>query len=178
MNTLIQLEIGVLLIDTATQQPVVMLKDLNEERALPIVIGLSEAGAIASEMERLQFPRPMTHDLLKNLLDTFQATLEKIVVCDLRENTFYAQLHITKDGEELLVDARPSDAIALALRAGAAIYACESVIDKAAVSTSKLQVEEPPEPEELHVPEASDDAELIKEFLEGLREGDFGKYKM
>lgn len=112
---------------------VVLLRSTVDERSLPILIGAPEAQAIAVALDKLQMPRPLTHDLFKNALDALGARLNRIEVCDLRENTFYAKLLIEREGKEMAVDARPSDAVALALRCGAPVYVAEQVMAGAGV---------------------------------------------
>lgn len=110
---------------------VVLLKSDEDERTLPIFIGAAEAQAIAIKLNQVEVPRPLTHDLLKNILDFLEYRLKRVEVCDLREGTFYARLILERDGEELEIDSRPSDAIALALRFGAPIFVGERVMDEA-----------------------------------------------
>jgi len=109
---LTEVQIGCLLIDTNTDQPVIMLQDVSGRRAIPIVIGLAEAGAIASELENIEFPRPMTHDLMRSLVESLDATVKHVVINDLRDNTFFARVVLIHGGKRLKVDARPSDAAA------------------------------------------------------------------
>ena len=113
-----------------TNSPIVILKETDGDRTLPIWIGLLEATAIASELEGINFSRPMTHDLLKNLMDLIEVKVERVEVCDLRNNTYYALIHILHKGEAISIDARPSDALALSLRVGAPIFVAEEVIQK------------------------------------------------
>ena len=117
-----------LMMDPITNSPIVILQDVERNTLLPIWVGIFEANAIALQIERVDTPRPMTHDLLKNVLLHFDAEVEKIVVTHLKENTFFAQIHLTKKGEMMTIDSRPSDAIALALRTDAPIYVTEEVI--------------------------------------------------
>ncbi|MBN1380050.1 MAG: bifunctional nuclease family protein [Deltaproteobacteria bacterium] len=165
---LIEMKVSGLTIDPITNTPIVILKDVQEKKAIPIWIGLFEASAIATELEKIAFSRPMTHDLLNEILKSLEVQVTKIEINDLRNNTFFAILHLQKDGKSLTVDSRPSDAIALALRANAPIFVDEKVIeksrsidfDKNATGVDKLNEEK------------------IKEFLENLTPEDFGKYKM
>ena len=122
--------ISVLAIDSQTKNPIVILKELNGERTLPIWIGTLEAHAIASEMEGIKLLRPMTHDLLKNILELVNVRVNKVEINDLRENTYYAIIHITHEGKEIAIDARPSDALALSLRTNAPIFASEEIINQ------------------------------------------------
>ena len=119
--------------DTTTNRFVVILKDDINNRWLPIVVGSTEAQAIALQLEKISPPRPLTHDLMKNLLDSFEVNVAKIIVNDLRENTYYASINIKNNGSSQEIDARPSDAIALALRMQAPIYVKENVMKRAAI---------------------------------------------
>lgn len=110
---------------------VALLKGIEDKRTLPIFIGPAEAQSIAIKLNNIELPRPMTHDLLKNILDFFECRLRRVEVCDLKEGTFYARLVLEKDGEEMMIDCRPSDAIALALRVEAPIFVTEDVMDEA-----------------------------------------------
>jgi bifunctional DNase/RNase len=148
-----------LTLDPATNAPIVVLRDAGGTRLLPIWIGIFEANAIALEMEKVSMPRPMTHDLVKNLLGLLGAGLTRVVVDNLRGSTFYASIYLTHGGREHRVDARPSDAIALALRAGAPIFVTLDVLERAQGI-------------------ADDDAlgapEQWRAWLDGIRPGDFG----
>ncbi len=126
----IQMKVTGLTIDPFTSMPIIILKDMQDKCALPIWIGLIEASAIATELERIQLARPMTHDLLKNILDSLSVTVKKVEVHDLSDNTFFARLTLIHDGKEILMDARPSDAIAVALRSQSPIFVAKKVIDK------------------------------------------------
>jgi bifunctional DNase/RNase len=125
-----EMKVSGLTVDPYTNTPIVLLKDLVEKEVVPIWIGFFEASAIATQLEKVQLSRPMTHDLLKNLLDTLGVTVIKIEVTELRENTFFAIIHLDMDGTHFAIDARPSDAIALALRTDVPIYVHEEVIKK------------------------------------------------
>jgi bifunctional DNase/RNase len=149
--------------DPITNMPVIVLREIHGQRVLPIWVGVFEANAIQLQMEGVQTPRPMTHDLLKTVIDELGGHLERIVVCDLRDNTFYATLHVLSPSGPRIVDARPSDAIALALRSGARIFVEEAVIQSArSVESSR---------------EAMDVGRLQK-WLENLSDDEMGKYKM
>ena len=153
-----------LALDPVSNMPIIILRDEEEKRSLPIWVGIFEANAIALELEKIATPRPMTHDLIKNVLEAVDAKVEKIVVTDLRENTFFALIHLRMGEEEVTVDSRPSDAIALALRAGAPIFVDDDVVRRAkTVETA---------------PKEADDQEKLKEWLENLKPEDFGRYKM
>lgn len=164
----LEMKVAGLTVDPFTNMPIVILKDLEDKNAIPIWIGILEASAIATELEKVQLARPMTHDLLKNVLDSLGVTTLKIVVTDLRDNTFFAAIHLSIKGDSIVVDSRPSDAIALALRVGCPILVDERVVEKSRrIDLSKQQ--------------KGDDqaqAEKWKEFLENLNPEDFGKYKM
>jgi bifunctional DNase/RNase len=164
---LLRMKVYGLTIDPMTNSPIVILKDLEGDKTLPIWIGLLEATAIASEMENVKFSRPMTHDLMKNLLDQMNTRVARIEICDLRDNTFYALVYLATQDKELTMDARPSDAIALALRMQAPIFVDEEVIQKSKAVDLGAK-------EEIQ----SDDGKKWTEVLEGLDPDDFGKYKM
>ena len=151
-------------VDPMSNMPIIILRDEEEKRSLPIWVGIFEANAIALELEKIATPRPMTHDLIKNILESVDAKVEKIVVNDLRDNTFFALIHLRLGEEEITVDSRPSDAIALALRVGAPIFVDDDVVRRA----KSVEV----------APKESDDQEKLKEWLENLKPEDFGKYKM
>jgi len=152
--------------DPLTNMPVIVLRELHGERVLPIWVGIFEANAIQLQMEGVQTPRPMTHDLLKAIIDELGGHLERIVVCDLRDNTFYATLHVLSPSGPRVVDARPSDAIALALRTGARIFVEEAVIQTArSFETGQTS-------------RNSMDVGRLQKWLEGLSDDDLGKYKM
>ena len=162
---MLEMKVNGLAIDPSTNMPIVILKDLEEERALPIWVGIFEANAIALEMESVPTPRPMTHDLIKNILEETEATVIRIVVNDLKDNTFYAEIYLSLNGTEVAIDSRPSDAIALALRVDAPIFVAKKVLDEARSI-------------DLTDSELADDKEKWKEWLEDLRPEDFGKYEM
>jgi len=164
----IQMKVAGLTIDPLTNTPIVILKDLDEKRALPIWIGLFEASAIATELEKITFSRPMTHDLMNQLLKSLDVNITMIEINDLKDNTFFAVIHIVRNGTSLKVDSRPSDAIALALRANAPIYVSLKVLEK---SKSMDAVKKG-----LQIDDVKN--EKLKEFLESLSPEDFGKYKM
>jgi hypothetical protein len=163
---MLEMKVKGLTLDPLTNMPIVILKDLEEERALPIWVGIFEANAIALEMESVPTPRPMTHDLIKNILEGIQAEVSRIVINDLQDNTFYAVILLSFNGTEVTIDSRPSDAIALALRVDAPIFVAKKVLDEA----RSLDL---PDTEQLE-----DDKEQWKEWLENIRPEDFGKYEM
>jgi hypothetical protein len=156
-----------LTVDPLTNSPIVLLKEVEGQRILPIWIGLLEATAIASELEGIKFSRPMTHDLLKNIMGLMNVKVNRVEVCDLKNNTYFAVIHINHNGKEMSIDARPSDALAISLRMGAPIFVAEDVIKKSS------QVEITAEPED-----TSEQGKRWQEILEKLNPEDFGKYKM
>ena len=156
----VEMKVRGLALDPVSSMPIIILRDEEEKRSLPIWVGIFEANAIALELEKVSPPRPMTHDLLKNIVESVEAKVEKIVVNDLRDNTFFALIHLRLGEEEITVDARPSDAIALALRVGAPIFVEEDVVRRA--KTVEI------------APKESDDQEKLKEWLENLKPEDFG----
>ncbi|MDY0188204.1 MAG: bifunctional nuclease family protein [Syntrophus sp. (in: bacteria)] len=164
----IEMKVSGLTIDPITNTPIVILKDFQEKKAIPIWIGIFEASAIATELEKIKFSRPMTHDLLRDVLTTLEAMVTRVEIHDVRNNTFYASIILARDNQDYTVDSRPSDAIALALRVNAPIFVHDKVIEKA----RNIDFD----------PNASDVDELkqekMKEFLENLSNDDFGKYKM
>jgi bifunctional DNase/RNase len=159
----IQMTIKGLMIDPITNMPIIILRDQDGQRLLPIWVGVFEANAIALQIENVQTPRPMTHDLLRNVISDLEAEVQRIVVCELKENTFYATIYLRSGARTLTVDARPSDAIALALRTRSPIFVEETVIQSArAVEASKDNM----------------DVGRLQKWLEGLSEDELGKYKM
>jgi len=162
----VEMKVRGLALDPLSNMPIIILRDEEEKRSLPIWVGIFEANAIALELEKITTPRPMTHDLIKNILDTLDARVLKIVVNDLRDNTFFAAIHLQLGDSELTVDSRPSDAIALALRVGAPIFVEEEVVRRA------KSVEVAKETEAVN----PDDREKLKEWLENLKPEDFGKF--
>jgi bifunctional DNase/RNase len=161
---LIEMSVQGLVVDPLTNMPIVMLKDKDGERRLPIWVGIFEANAIALQIENIATPRPMTHDLLRNIITDLDGRVERVVVSDLKENTFYAIIHLTVRGESIAIDARPSDAIALALRTRSPILVEEAVIENA------RHVECPPTDR--------GDSDRLQKWLEDLHPDDMGKYKM
>jgi bifunctional DNase/RNase len=160
---LIEMAIKGLMIDQVTSTPIIVLRDKEGSRVLEIWVGVFEANAIALQIENVTPQRPMTHDLLNNVIHDLKADIQKIVVSDLKENTFYALIYVSVGGEVTAIDARPSDAIALALRARAPIYVEDRVIDNA--KTVDL------------TPERAD-SERLQKWLENLDADQMGKYKM
>jgi len=129
MEKFVEVNIVGLIMDQISKSPVMVLKALNEKKVIPIWIGLNEANAIALELENVSSPRPMTHDLMKSIMANLQAVLAKVIITDIVENTYYAELVIEKDGEQRIIDCRPSDAVALALKNRAKIYVSKQVLD-------------------------------------------------
>ncbi len=159
----VEMRIKGLMIDPINQMPIIILKDPKSDAVLPIWVGLFEANAIALQMEKVSTPRPMTHDLLKNLLSELDTKVQKIVITDLKENTFYATIHLKSRGADVTIDSRPSDAIALALRAEAPIFVQEEVITRAR-STDLMR--------------DAGESDRLRQWLEKLDPEDLGKYEM
>jgi len=164
----LEMKVKQLALDPLSNMPMIVLRDEEEKRSLPIWVGLAEANAIALELEKIPTARPMTHDLIRNILESVGARVSKVVVNDLKENTFYAVIHLRLGANDLTVDSRPSDAIALALRVDAPIYVHEEVLNKA----ESVEVKVAKEPESTGKP---DDPARIKEWLESIKPGDFDK---
>ena len=160
---LIEMTIKGLMVDPITNMPIVILKDKNDERVLPIWVGIFEANAIALQIENIATPRPMTHDLLRNIITDLDGEVDRVVVFDLKESTFFAVIQLTVKGERVAVDARPSDAIALALRTRAPILVEETVIDNAKTVDFASEA-------------ANNDR--LRQWLEHLDPDEMGKYKM
>ncbi|MEL6546073.1 MAG: bifunctional nuclease family protein [Myxococcota bacterium] len=202
---LVEMEVTGLTVDQGSNTPIVVLKERDGERVLPIWIGVVEASAIAFELEKLQLNRPMTHDLIKNAVESLGGTIERVCVVDLRENTYYARVEVSQSGKRIEIDSRPSDAIAVALRAQAPIWCDHSVIEKskgkeAVIGKAAARAQEssasetpPPRPrakKSRKKSAASEEAsqgprpilgaarEELGELLEKLEPEDFGKYKM
>jgi len=160
---MVKMEIKGLLMDPVSNMPVVILRDAGDGIFLPIWVGIFEANAIAIAMERISTPRPMTHDLLNNLVKELDARVERIVINDLKDNTFFARIHLSRAGATWTVDSRPSDAIALALRCQSEIFVEEEVLEK-----SKTLRSDGGDP----------DPERLKKWLEEVNPEDLGKYRM
>jgi bifunctional DNase/RNase len=155
--------------DQVTNSPIIILKEVEGDQTLPIWIGLLEATAIASEIEGVKFSRPMTHDLLKNIMDQVDIKINKIEICDLKDNTYYALIHLTNRGKAITIDSRPSDAIAIALRAQSPIFVSEEVLRKSRQIDAVRGAE---------ADDKSDQGKKWQDILEKLNPEDFGKYKM
>ena len=162
-DNLVRMHVKALMVDSTSNAPIVLLRDEELSRILPIWIGVYEANAIALHLEGVEPPRPMTHDLAIRLIDTLEARMVRVVVNDLADNTFFAKIILDGENGERVVDSRPSDAIALALRTQAPIYVTETVLEKAShdENTERLR-----------------DDERVKKLLEDLDPEDLGKYTM
>ncbi|MCX6590189.1 MAG: bifunctional nuclease family protein [Acidobacteria bacterium] len=159
----VEMKIRTLMMDPVTQMPIVILRDMSGDTILPIWVGPFEANAIALEIEKVSTARPMTHDLIKTLLSGLEARVQKVVVSELKDETFYALIWLEKDGEIISVDSRPSDALALALRTDCPIYVEDAVLKNSKLTTQggdRVNNDE------------------LKRWLEGLNDEDFGRYKM
>jgi hypothetical protein len=159
----IEVKIRGLMMDPVTNMPIVILKDTSGSAVLPIWVGVYEANAIALEIEKVATPRPMTHDLIKNLLLGLNTTVRKVVVNDLREETYYALIWVEQDGEVISIDSRPSDALAVALRLDCPIY-----VEEAVLKSSKLA----------NATNEKAASEELRKWLENLNDEDMGRYKM
>ncbi len=157
----IEMQIKGLMIDPVSNMPIIILKNSDGEAVLPIWVGIFEANAIAMQLEKITSPRPMTHDLLRNVIQGLDVAVERVEITDLRENTFYAQIHLRRNGESLSIDARPSDAMALALRAQAPIFVNQQVLEKSSSGTGE-----------------SDETERLRRWLETVDPEELGKYEM
>ena len=157
----VEMKIRGLMMDPVTNMPIVILKDLGGNTVLPIWVGVYEANAIALEIEKVSTPRPMTHDLIKSLLLGLNTALRKVVVSELKDDTFYAVIWLDRDGELISVDSRPSDALALAVRSGAPIFAADEVIAESAIEF------------EHEVEDTEEVVEKFKDFLDRVTPEDF-----
>ena len=162
MTQLVPMSIKGLMLDPVSNSPIVVLKDEEEKFFLPIWVGIFEANAIALQLENVTTPRPMTHDLLRNMISELDARVTRVVINDLRDSTFFAQIRVITGERTMEIDARPSDAIALALRTEAPIFVAQSVLDQAQTIS----------------PDSDDADEKIKKWFEQLGPDDMGKYKM
>jgi bifunctional DNase/RNase len=159
----VEMKIKGLMIDPVSNMPIIILKNSGGDSVLPIWVGIFEANAIAMELETIVSPRPMTHDLLKNVIESLKATIQRVVITDLKDNTFFATIHLSQSGEALQIDARPSDAMALALRARAPIYVDQQVLDKSSSAGEES---------------AADETERLRRWLETVDPEELGKYEM
>ena len=160
---MVKMEIKGLLMDPVSNMPVVILRDAGDGLFLPIWVGLFEANAIALEMEKIATPRPMTHDLLKNVLAELDARVDRVVINELKDNTFFARIHLTRGDTHFDIDSRPSDAIALALRSRAENFVEQEVLEKS---------------RNLRAESGEPDPERLRKWLEEVNPEDLGKYKM
>lgn len=160
----VEVRVRGLMMDPATNMPIVVLKDTASDTVMPIWVGIFEANAIVIEIEKLSAPRPMTHDLTRNLIHYLNGSLERVVITEIRDDTFYAKLWLRQGDEPVLVDARPSDAIALALRFDCPIYVAESVMQSARLTAANAT--------------EGQTGEQLRGWLEGLNDEDLGRYKM
>lgn len=159
----IEMKIRGLMMDPVTNMPIVVLKDAVGSAILPIWVGIYEANAIALEIEKVQTPRPMTHDLLRNLLLGLNVRVRKVVVNDLKDDTFYALIYMERDGQTISMDSRPSDALALALRVDCPIFVEDEVLNNSKVSSAVAE---------------KGSSEELRRWLENLNDEDLGRYKM
>ena len=159
----VEMKIRGLMMDPSTNMPIVVLKDAQGSAILPIWVGIYEAQAIALEIEKVQSPRPMTHDLLKNVFLGLNVRVQRVVVNDLREDTFYALIWVERDGQMMSIDSRPSDALALALRVDCPIFVDDTVLKSSKVASTISE---------------RNTSEELRKWLEGLSDEDLGKYKM
>ena len=162
MTGLVPMSIKGLMLDPVSNSPIVVLKDEDEKFFLPIWVGIFEANAIALQLENVTTPRPMTHDLLRNLISELDGRVTRVVISDLRDSTFFAKIRVISGSRTLELDARPSDAIALALRTEAPIFVSQEVLDQAQTIS----------------PDSEDGDEKVKKLFEQLDTDDLGKYKM
>ena len=162
MSELVPMSIKGLMLDPVSNSPIVVLKDVDEKFFLPIWVGIFEANAIALQLENVTTPRPMTHDLLRNMISELDGRVARVVINDLRDSTFFAQIRVITSQRTLELDARPSDAIALALRTEAPIFVAQSVLEQAQTIS----------------PDAEDQDDKVKKLFEQLDTEDLGKYKM
>ncbi|MCL6482070.1 MAG: bifunctional nuclease family protein [Firmicutes bacterium] len=159
----IEMKIRGLMMDPVTNMPIVVLKDVHGNAILPIWVGVYEANAIALEIEKVQTPRPMTHDLMRNLLLGLNVRVQKVVVNDLKDDTFYALIWMERDGRVMSIDSRPSDALALALRVDCPIYVEEEVLKNSRIASAVTE---------------KNTSEELRKWLENLSDEDLGRYKM
>jgi len=162
-----EVNIASMAIDPTSNTPIIILKSVKGDQAVPIWIGLLEATSIASALRDIKFDRPMTHDLFKNFVDNLEMVVSKVEVCDLKDNTFYARIYFESKDKSFDMDARPSDAIAIALRFGAPIYVDDKIFEKSQMVEGDYEVLN-----------KSEDGKKWAEYLENLNPEDFGKYKV
>ncbi|HBN09858.1 MAG TPA: hypothetical protein DD435_14840 [Cyanobacteria bacterium UBA8530] len=160
---MIEMVVSGIVLEPQSKNPIVVLKDRENRRALLIWVGEPEANAILLGLEKIATPRPMTHDLLKAVLETLSGTVKGVRISSIKENTFYAELEVEQEGKQFLIDARPSDAIALALRYGVVIKVAEDVVSQSAVPINQAKEEE--------------ETEQFRRFIENIKPSDFGKQR-
>ena len=161
---MIEMKVEGLTLDPLTNMPIIILKDLSRDKALPIWVGYFEANAIALEIEKINTPRPMTHDLLSSMISSLQAKVKHVLVNDLKDNTFFAVISVVQNGSDMTIDSRPSDAIALALRTNSPIFVEEKVIEAA----KSLDL---PDPDKIR----SAEKQQWKDWITNIKPQDFGK---
>jgi len=159
----VRMRIKGLMIDPVSNMPIIILKDPEGDAVLPIWVGIFEANAIATQLEKVVSPRPMTHDLLRDVIEGLKARVDRVVITELRDNTFFALIHLDRNGEPLAIDARPSDAMALALRAEVPIFVEEAVLARSSVDGEDREIDEP---------------ERLRRWLEQVDPEELGKYEM
>ena len=158
----VEMKIKGLMIDPVSNMPIIVLKSESGDSVLPIWVGIFEANAIAMQLEKIVSPRPMTHDLLRNVIEGLNARIDRVVITDLKDNTFFATIHLKRGEESLAIDARPSDAMALALRADASIYVDAEVLAKSSSENSS----------------DSEETERLRRWLENVDPEELGQYEM
>jgi len=164
---LLKASIAGLTMDQASNTPIILLKTEGDNQVVPIWIGLLEATSIASALQNIKFDRPMTHDLFKNMAQKLKVDVTMAEICDLKDNTFFARLHLTAEGNSLCLDSRPSDAIAIAIRFQAPIFVDEKVVAKSKKSDGTVEISD-----------QSEEGQKLAEYLKNLTSDDFGKYKI
>jgi len=161
---MVEMKVEGLTLDPLTNMPIIILKDLLSDKALPIWVGYFEANAIALEIEKINTPRPMTHDLLRSMVSSLHAKVKHVLINDLKDNTFFAVISVVQNGSDMTIDSRPSDAIALALRTKSPIFVEEKVIEAA----KKLDL---PDPDKIQ----NEEKQQWKDWITGIKPQDFGK---
>lgn len=161
----VEMKIKGLMIDPVSNMPIIVLKSASGDSVLPIWVGIFEANAIATQLEKIVSPRPMTHDLLRSSIERLGATIRRVVITNLKDNTFFASLDLERDGQSISIDARPSDAMALALRADAPIFVEQEVLDRSTGSAEGTEAD-------------STETERLRRWLETVDPEELGKYEM
>ena len=159
----VRMKIKGLMIDPVSNMPIIILKDPEGVHVLPIWVGIFEANAIAMQLEKIVSPRPMTHDLLRNVIESLEARVDRVVITDLKDNTFFALIHLDRNGQHLAIDARPSDAMALALRSEVPIFVEPGVLERSSVTGDDRE---------------PDETERLRRWLEKVDPEELGKYEM